>query len=344
MAIIALPFDFKTPSYTIKNTMNQKIEPNQLSVIVSQDDSGKRLDAVIAHATADYSRSFINKLIKAGQVTVNGTSITKPSMIVNINDIILITIPQVPHHDIQAITAHCPPIEIIYEHKDFFIINKPAGLLVHQPFRASTDITLVDWLLATHPNLASIGPSERPGIIHRLDKDTSGLLIIPRTQRAYTFFGTMFRERTISKTYLALVQGHLEKPGTIDLYVGRDPRNPTKIAAFDHETAQHYIRHGYRLRHAITHYRPLEHYSNYTLVEVKPVTGRTHQIRVHLGAIGHPILNDVVYGTNTYPSLKRQALHASELTFSFNDQPFHFSSALPDDMQKTIIELKKNSA
>lgn len=196
--------------------------------------------------------------------------------------------------------------------------------------------TLVDWLRAFYPDLGQIGLEDRPGIIHRLDKDTSGLIIISRTHRAYKQFGQMFRNRTIQKTYQAIVQGHPESNGIIDLFIGRDPHIPVKMTAFDTKKAQRYIRHGHKLRHAITHYKVIQYFENYTLLELKPVTGRTHQIRVHLSALGHPIVGDPLYGMPDKKHIKRHALHASDLSFELDNQRFSFSLPLPDDMQTLI--------
>lgn len=323
--------------------MDKRIESNQLYITVTPEQAKTRLDSLISSCLSGYSRSFAQKLIELNLVSVNGVIVSKSSTPVKTADTIIITIPNRPQHDITTITDQFPTIHIVHEHNDFFIINKPAGLLVHQPFKGSTQVTLVDWLLATHPDLATIGPCERPGIIHRLDKNTSGLLVIPRTHRAYTLFGDMFRSRTIAKTYQAIVQGHTPESGTVDLYVGRDPRNPTRMAGFDHETAHRYIRNGHKLRHAITHYRAIEYYDNQTLIEIKPITGRTHQIRVHLSAIGHPILNDAIYGTVCHELLNRQALHATSLDFSFDGTPFAFSCPLSRDITDTTMALKNFS-
>jgi 23S rRNA pseudouridine1911/1915/1917 synthase len=176
-----------------------------------------------------------------------------------------------------------------------------------------------------------VGAQDRPGIIHRLDKDTSGLMIIPRTHHAYNTFGSLFRNRTIHKTYYALVQGHPPKEGFIDLSIGRHPHIRVKMATFDKEKTAHYIKKGYRIRTAFTHYRVIKYFTDYALVEFKPTTGRTHQIRVHASAIGHPIIGDETYGSSSV-LIQRQALHAAKLQFQFDNEQFSFSINLPDDI------------
>jgi 23S rRNA pseudouridine1911/1915/1917 synthase len=181
--------------------------------------------------------------------------------------------------------------------------------------------------------------SDRPGIVHRLDKDTSGLLLIARTNYAHATFNTLFQTRTIHKTYLALVHGHPPASGTIDLAIGRHPVNRHTMTTFKagtYEAARH------RTRNAFTAYTVLEYFDEYSLLEVKPVTGRTHQIRVHLAALGHPIVGDAVYGTAS-KLIARQALHAHRLQFMFDGQEHIFTQPLPGDMANVVSSIKKSS-
>ena len=217
----------------------------------------------------------------------------------------------------------------MHEDPDFYIIEKPAGLMVHRPSTSSVELTLIDWLVHQVPEIINIGHPERPGIVHRLDKNTTGLLIVPRTSRAHMLFSDLFKNRDIKKTYLAVVRGHPEKEGTIELPIGRDPITRNKMTV-----------NGIEAREAVTRYKVLTYFENAALVEIYPVTGRTHQIRVHFKAIGHPLLGDQLYGTRS-PLIKRHALHATQLTFDFKGKPYTFTSTPPQDFELLLSKLKK---
>jgi 23S rRNA pseudouridine1911/1915/1917 synthase len=292
-----------------------------------------RLDRFIAQQISHYSRSFIQKLIEQKNITLNG-AIAKSSTLLKENDMIEINVPPV-----QPLYTTAPSPEllkalkdldvaIIHNDPDFFIIAKPAGLMVHKPSSKSTDITLVDWLVNKVSTITNVGNPERPGIVHRLDKDTSGLIIVPRNNQAHNLFSTMFKQRTIQKTYYAIVQGHPESTGTIDLPIGRDRIHRNKMS-----------QNGIESRASITHYKVLEYFQNASLLEISPITGRTHQIRVHLAAIGYPILGDALYGT-TSKHIKRQALHAARVSFTFYEKKFSFHHPEPEDFKKLIQTLK----
>jgi 23S rRNA pseudouridine1911/1915/1917 synthase len=195
-------------------------------------------------------------------------------------------------------------------------------------------VSLADWLIHNIDDIAHVGSVDRPGIIHRLDKLTSGLMVIPRTMYAYNLFGIMFRERTIQKTYYALVTGHPPKEGTIDLHIGRDPVQRNKMTTY-RSLAQAET----KARHAITHYTVEQYFENAALVRVTLETGRTHQIRVHFAAIGYPIIGDILYGKAS-PLIERQALHAAELDFNFDGTSYHVTSPLPEDIKKVMKQMK----
>ena len=213
------------------------------------------------------------------------------------------------------------PFRCIFEHDDFFIIEKDAGIAVHPGSSHSKELTLSDWLVAACNDLAEVGDAARPGIVHRLDKDTSGLMIIPRTSHAHAKISALFKDRKIQKTYGALVEGSPEKSGTLNYTIARHPLYPHKM------TAGHYI----MGRQSITHYETISQSSTHAFLKLKPVTGRTHQIRVHCATAGFPLVGDSVYGQSS-DFIARQALHASELQFVYDGTEYNFVSELPSDI------------
>lgn len=322
------------------------------SFTVTPDELPVRIDKYITHQFPLYSRSFFKTLFDEGRASLNGVTITKPSTLVKPGDTVTITFPPQRTVTPDTITAHNFDVKILHEHEHFIIISKPAQLVMHPPTLRSTEPTLMDWLLAHYQELSTVGSVDRPGIIHRLDKDTSGLLIIPRTNYAHAMFGAMFRNRTIHKTYLAIVTGHPDREGSIDAAIGRDPITKTRMAVIntygatayaddleDSDTEKRTSTSGPKVRKALTHYKVLEYFENHTLVEVKPVTGRTHQIRVHFASIGHPIVADTVYGTSS-PHINRQALHAHKIAFQFDGTPHEYILDVPKDFLELIAKLK----
>src|ERR1700722_8801798 len=266
----------------------QLIPPNStFSFTITQEHIG-RLDKFLSSQFPLFSRSFFQQLITNKLVTINGKSAQRPSWRLKENDQVVV---QFPAERIIAPSSKQIPditIEIIATQEDFMVLNKPARLAVHPTNNEDPQFTLVDWLLINYPNLGNIGFSQRPGIIHRLDKDTSGVIILARTNHGHTQFGKMFQDRTIHKTYIAIAQGHPPASGTIDVPIGRNKFNKTRMATPPNIAGPE--------RAAVTHYKVLEYFDDYSLVELKPITGRTHQIRVHLASIDHPILGDLVYG------------------------------------------------
>ncbi len=300
--------------------------------IVHNNESIERIDRALTTQFPNYSRSYFQQLIFDKCVALNGAIVTKPSMTLKMGDIIEVTLPPVRELGALPLPAHDLGVSILYEHEDFLIICKPASLLVHAPHTQSDIVTLVDWLVHTFKELKSVGYADRPGIVHRLDKDTSGLLIVPRNNQAHAHFSNLFAQRQIQKKYLAVVSGNPVESGSIDLTIGRHPTLKHKMAPVQG--------HG---REALTHYKVIEYFKDAALLEVSPVTGRTHQIRVHCAALGHPILGDTTYGTE-HPSINRQALHAYRLSFEYKEHYYAFSYTMPEDMQALIADLRTSSS
>ena len=235
----------------------------------------------------------------------------------------------------QTIKTH-PVLEpkVIYEHKDFLVLNKPAGLLTHGfAQRASSSPTLTDWLLRHYPEVKSVGdePEKRPGIVHRLDKETSGVLLVTRNQKAYQYFKKLFQDRQVKKNYLALVWGVVKQgTGLINKPLGIKSGSVKRTV---------FIKHAKMVKEAVTQYKVLRVIGDrYTLLAVKPLTGRTHQIRVHLASIGHPVVGDKLYGAKRgVADTERHFLHAESLEFSAPDgQRLKISAEPPEDWQKVL--------
>jgi 23S rRNA pseudouridine1911/1915/1917 synthase len=312
------------------------ISPNStFSFTIPEDAANKRLDHYIAQQFPLYSRSFFQRVIEDGLVSINGKQTLRQGVSLRARDTVMVQFPPERRVNPQALSEKHRGIEIVAQDPHFLVLFKPAGLVVHSPAARSTVPTLVDWLLNNHAEIASVGAVDRPGIVHRLDKDTSGIMIITRTNYAHALFGQMFKDRAISKTYLAVVHGHPPKSGIIDLPIGRDPRNPTKMTTFPYSAAGR----SDAIRTACTNYTVLEYFENHSLVEARPVTGRTHQIRVHFAALGHSIVGDSTYGS-TSQFIKRHALHAHKLAFTFDGTSHEFKYDAPNDF-KTLLESVK---
>lgn len=284
-------------------------------------DGETRLDKYVCARHPELSRTRVQRLITAGNITVNGQK-AKPGHRLNPGDTIDVTVPPTPP---QELKPEAIPLKILYEDDDLLVVDKPAGLTVH-PAPGHPEHTLVNAILAHYPHLADIGDSLRPGVVHRLDKDTSGVMLVAKNSDAQIDLAGQFKSHSVTKAYLALVRGKLEpESGLIEADIGRDPHNRKKMAV---------VAAG---REARTDYRVIKYLGNYTLLEVRPETGRTHQIRVHLAAIGFPVVGDRVYGVKS-PHLSRQFLHACRLGFKLpsSGEYIEFESDLPDDLQKAL--------
>lgn len=305
----------------------------RFDLVAPEDQIAERLDIYLHKTFPHYTRSFFQRAIEDGYIQVNDLVAKKAGLPIKAHDRIAITFPHKRNITKEDVGKADIAVRILYTHEHFLIIEKPAGLICHPTTSTSNEISLADWLVHHIDDIAHIGSVDRPGIIHRLDKLTSGLMIIPRTNYAYNLFGIMFRERTIAKTYYALVAGHLPQQGTVDLYIGRDPVERNKMTTY-RSPAQAKT----KARHAITHYKVEQYFEDASLVRVELETGRTHQIRVHFAAIGHPIIGDMLYNKKS-PLIERQALHAAELSFNFDGEKHSFKSNLPEDIQKVIAGL-----
>lgn len=286
--------------------------------------SGIRIDRYLAERLPQLSRSQIQKLIAEGLIRVEGRAV-RPSHRVGLGEEVVVTIPPPPD---TSLMAQPLPLNIVYEDGDLLVIDKPPGLTVH-PGPGHPDRTLINAILAHAPEVGQIEASLRPGIVHRLDKDTSGLIVIAKNKRAQLELARQIKERQVTKGYLALVPGCPEPPkGTIDTPIGRHPIHRKKMAV---------VAWG---RPARTHYRVIRQLGQFSLVEAKLETGRTHQIRVHLASIGHPVVGDGVYGPRV-PFLARQFLHAFKLGFYLpsSGEYREFTSELPPDLREALAFL-----
>lgn len=305
-----------------------EVVPGSVSTIhVAPASVNTRLDRYLQEQLPHLSRSFLQKLISSAAVTVNDLVTTKAHKIIGPGSTITIAWPNQKIFEPSEKDVISLDVKIIAQTTDFLIIDKPAGLTVHQPTKASTEVTLVDWLLTYYHELKEVGDMSRPGIVHRLDKDTSGLMIIARTQEAHRLLSALFKERKIKKTYTAIVHGHPEKKGCIDFRIARHPTE---------NRMTHIAPHG---RDALTHYEIIEYFNNYCYLKAFPLTGRTHQIRVHFAGIDHPLVGDNLYGKKS-DFIVRHCLHATALSFRYKGIDYTFESTLPADMQKVIEQLK----
>jgi len=300
---------------------------NQYQIVAEQSES--RLDAFLAaHAELGLSRSRIKALIDEGHVQVNGLT-PKASQSVQPGDQITVT---VPPPKVVELAAEEIPLDVVYEDEDVLVVNKPRGLVVH-PSHGHWQGTLVNALLDHVEDLEGIGGELRPGIVHRLDKDTTGLLVVAKNERAMASLQDQIREHSARRIYWALVHGNtMPDTGRIEAPIGRHPGDRKRMAV---NTRQG--------RESITHFRVLERYTGYALLECRLETGRTHQIRVHLSFIGHPVVADPLYGTRkAHLGLEPQALHARQLGFTHptTGEWMEFTAEPPADMMAAIKRLR----
>jgi 23S rRNA pseudouridine1911/1915/1917 synthase len=299
---------------------------NQVITLTHEAQQPLRLDKFLVEQLPDFSRTRLQSLIKDGKVQVNGEVVTKTGLIVETGHQVAIIIPeQQPTH----ILPEKIPLNVLFENDDLVVIDKPAGMVVH-PAVGHTQGTLVNAVLGHDPDLEGVGGEQRPGIVHRLDKNTSGLILVAKNDHTLHWLQDQFRLREVRKVYQALSDGHPPTPtGRIEAAIGRDPSLRKQMAIVPDRKG----------RASASEYLVLEQFHEHTLFEVHPETGRTHQIRLHLAFLGCPIVGDTVYG-HKRPSipLKRQFLHAARLTILLpgEEKPRTFVSPLPDDLEKAL--------
>ena len=295
------------------------------------DLDNMRLDAYISSKKEKISRTNIQRLIEEGNILVNGQH-KKISYKVQIGDNIEINIPEAKETHIKAENI---PVEIVYEDKDIIVVNKPKGMVVH-PANGNPDGTLVNAIMNICKNsLSGIGGEIRPGIVHRLDKDTSGLLIVAKNDLAHINMSKQIKDREVKKIYIALVKGNInENEATINMPIGRSTKDRKKMAVRKEG------------KEAITHFKVLKRYGDYTLLKLKIDTGRTHQIRVHLAEIGHPVVGDMVYskGKNEF-GVEGQMLHAQSLDFKHpvTGKEMHLEADLPEYFKEVLQKLDREN-
>lgn len=311
---------------------NENLKGEQkVELTVAEEMSGKRLDSVLAGMMPEYSRSFIQKLFENGSITVGGDPCSEKKRKAAAGDIVEITIPQPERLEVEAEDI---PLDIVYEDDELLVVDKPAGMVVH-PAPGNHSGTLVNALMYHCGDaLSSINGVIRPGIVHRIDKDTSGLLMVAKTDRVHNALSAQLAEHSITRRYKAIVYSNIkEDEGTVDKPIGRDPGNRLRNAVVYTNS-----------KNAVTHYRVLERFGGFTLVEAVLETGRTHQIRVHMAYIRHPLLGDTLYGPakNRYGA-KRQMLHAGVLGFvhPVTGEYMEFNSPLPQDFEDVLAKLRK---
>lgn len=288
-----------------------------------------RLDVYLTDLHPKQSRSRIQKWITSGAVAINGKTITKAGFTVEEGDEIVLVIPDPQPTEIVAEQIH---LDVMYEDDDLLVINKPAGMVVH-PGAGHTSGTIVNAALAYAPEMEGIGGEGRPGVVHRLDKDTSGILLLAKNDQAHRWLQDQFRLRKIHKVYMALVDGKPPTPeGIIDAAIARDPSHRKQMAIVPTGKG----------REALSRYQTVKEFAGHSLLEVFPSTGRTHQIRLHLAFIGCPITGDRIYG-HKKPSLEinRHFLHASKITLAMpgKKEEVTFNAPLPDDLKKVLESL-----
>ncbi|MEZ7171334.1 RluA family pseudouridine synthase [Sporosarcina sp. OR05] len=297
-----------------------------IEVVITEENGNGRIDKVLSTVNPEWSRTQIQQWVKDGAVLVNEHSV-KQNYKVKIGDHIVIIEPEPEELDIVAEDLS---LDIVYEDEDVLVVNKPRGMVVH-PAPGHVTGTLVNGLMYQVKDLSGINGVMRPGIVHRIDKDTSGLLMVAKNDLAHVSLVNQLVNKTVTRVYTALVHGHIpHDQGTIDAPIGRDVKDRQSMTIVDNG------------KHAVTHFKVLERFGNFTLVECKLETGRTHQIRVHMKYIGYPLAGDPKYGPKKTIEFNGQALHAGTIGFEHprNGQYYEFTQPLPEDFQTLLTQLQ----
>lgn len=300
---------------------------------IEKEDAGKRMDSVLTGLMKGVSRSHIQNLFDMGGIRVNDAQCISKNTKAQEGDIVEVSVPEPVELKIEGENI---PLDIVYEDDDVLVVNKPRGMVVH-PAVGNINGTLVNAIMYhCGDRLSSINGVVRPGIVHRIDKDTSGLLMVAKNDKAHTSLSKQLYEHTITRVYTALVQDNIkEDQGTIDQPIGRDPKNRLKKAV-----------NGSGAKRAVTHFKVMERYGEYTLVQCRLETGRTHQIRVHMAYIKHPLVGDPLYGSRKQPfDIDGQMLHAGTIGFIHptTGEYMEFHSDLPEVFQNIIDKLRREA-
>ncbi|MBA2878767.1 RluA family pseudouridine synthase [Anoxybacillus ayderensis] len=300
----------------------------QIQLTIEEQHDGERIDKIIAGLNEQWSRSQVQQWLKEGHVLVNGKAV-KPNYKCHVDDEVVISIPNPEPLDVEPEPI---PLDIYYEDADVLVVNKPRGMVVH-PAPGHMRGTLVNALLAHCQDLSGINGVLRPGIVHRIDKDTSGLLMVAKNDLAHESLVNQLVNKTVTRKYHAIVHGVIPHDyGTIDAPIGRDPRDRQSMAVVENG------------KEAVTHFRVLERFEHYTYVECQLETGRTHQIRVHMKYIGYPLAGDPKYGPRKTLPIDGQALHAGVLGFHHprTGEYLQFEAPLPHEFERLLDMLRNN--
>lgn len=293
-------------------------------------ETPERLDKFLVGQLQEFSRSRIQGLITDGFVDVNGRTAKKAGQTLESGFSVTVRVPPAASTDLVAENI---PLDIVFENEDLIVVNKPAGMVVH-PAAGHSSGTLVNAVLGYEPDIEGIGGEERPGVVHRLDKETSGLILLAKNERAHRWLQDQFRLRKVDKTYLALVDGKPPTPsGRVESYIGRDPSHRKRMAIVSES----------RGREAISEYKTVENFRDHTLLEFHPLTGRTHQIRLHCAFLGCPIVGDEVYGRKNFSvEIERHFLHAYRLKIILPGEKELkiFEAPLPEELEQVLVSLR----